>query len=120
MKVVMDRTVRYPDGQVVCSPGAGKDTMTRNPTVLFEVLSDSTQSVDRLNKNREYRAIPSLQRYVILEQDRIAATVHARAADGWMTQILFAGDVLAMSEISVDLPLDELYEGLDLPAALAG
>ena len=48
------------------------------PVVVFEVLSPSTSRTDRIEKLREYQATPSIQRYVILEQDSIAAMVFSR------------------------------------------
>ena len=114
MKVVMSHTSRYPDGQITCTRADGRATRTTEPVVLFEVLSESTQSTDRLEKNREYRGIPTLQRYVLLEQDRIAATVHIRAGETWITQLVFAEDTLSLPEAGLELPLAELYEGVDL------
>ena len=71
--------------------------------------------MDRIVKAREYQATPSVQRYVMLEQDRIGATVYARGSDGWTHEILIAESILALPEISVAVPLAELYEGLVLP-----
>jgi Uma2 family endonuclease len=62
--------------------------MVSDPVIVFEVLSPSTAANDRIVKGREYQAMPSVQRYVMLEQDRIAATVHARSGDVWMHEIL--------------------------------
>ena len=70
--------------------------------------------VDRTDKAREHREAPSVQRYVMLEQARPAATVYAREGDTWTAVLLFRGDTLAMPEIGVEIPLDELYAGLDL------
>ena len=115
LQVRTETSVRYPDGMVVCGPQPSTAVSTREPVVLFEVLSPSTASTDRLAKTREYQAIPSLQRYVILEQDHVAATVFARTAEGWSGQVLAAGETLAMPEIGIAVPLDDLYLGVDLP-----
>ena len=81
----------------------------------LEVLSPSTAGTDRIVKAREYQATPSVQRYVMLEQDRIAATVFARLSDGWSGQVLAAGDTLAFPELGISVPLDDLYVGIALP-----
>ena len=52
----------------------------------------------------------------MLEQDRVGATVYARAGAGWTHEILIADSVIALPEIGVSLPLGELYEGLVFPA----
>ena len=111
---VAEGHIRYPDGMVVCSPVERAATVVRDPVVVFEVLSPSTAGVDRIVKAREYQATPSIQRYVMLEQDGVGATVYARGRDGWTVSILDGGDaMLSLPEIGVDLPLGELYEGLD-------
>ncbi len=104
--------IRYPDGIVVCTAVERTATIVHDPVVIFEVLSPSTASTDRIVKAREYQAKDSVQRYVMLEQDRVGATVYARAGDRWTFDILPEGAVLAMPEIGVEVPLAELYEGL--------
>ena len=110
-----DDHIRYPDGFVACTSGESTSTVVSDPVVIFEVLSPATAAVDRIVKAREYQATPSVQRYVMLEQDRIGATVYARAGDSWTHEILIAESMLALSEIGVGLPLAELYEGLAFP-----
>jgi Uma2 family endonuclease len=105
-------TVRYPDGMVVCTPVDRKAKLVENPTVVFEVLSPSTTDTDRIEKAREYEATPSVRRYVMLEQDSVAAVVYARGADAWTHEILIADATLALPEIDLAFPLAELYEGI--------
>ena len=106
--------IRYPDGMVVCSRVADAATFVRDPVVVFEVLSPSTGGYDRIVKAREYQATPSVQRYVMLEQDSIAAAVYIRSEAAWTHDLLVADSILALPEIDVELPLAELYEGVDL------
>jgi len=107
-----DDRVRYPDGFVTCAGGQNASTVLSDPIVIFEVLSPSTAAKDRIVKAREYQAMPSVQTYVMLEQDRIGATVYSRAANVWTHEILIEDSVLALPEIGVELPLAELYEGI--------
>ena len=108
-------TVRYPDGVVTCTPGGPRDRVLDAPVVLFEILSESTAATDRTDKAREYRAIPSVRRYVMLAQDRAAAEMHVRDGDRWLSVLLFEGDVLDMPEIGVAVPMAELYEEVEFP-----
>ena len=119
LKIAVAGSIRYLDAFVVCSPIPRGSTVVTDPVVPFEVLSTSTSTTDRIVKNQEYRDTPSIQRYVMLEQDQQAATVFARQADDWVGHVV-AGDVaLGMPEIGVELPLAELYEGVSFaePAA---
>ncbi len=109
---VAEGHVRYPDGMVVCSPVDRTATVVHDPVVVFEVLSPGTTRSDRIVKAREYQATPSVQRYVMLEQDGVGATVYARSGETWTHDILVAGSLLALPEIGVELPLAELYEGI--------
>jgi Uma2 family endonuclease len=109
---VAEGRVRYPDGMVVCSPVDRTATVVYDPVVVFEVLSPSTARDDRIVKAREYQATPSVQRYVMLEQDGVSATVYARSGETRTHEILIADSVLSLPEIDVELPLAELYDGI--------
>ena len=87
-------------------------TIVHDPVVVFEVLSPSTTRRDRIVKAREYQATPSVQRYVMLEQDGVGATVYARTQDAWSVLVLKPDDPLDMPEIGLSIPLAEFYEGL--------
>jgi Uma2 family endonuclease len=109
---VAENRIRYPDGMIVCSDVDRSAKVVHDPIVIFEVLSPGTAAQDRIVKAREYQATPSVRRYVMLEQARIGATVHVRAADGWNVLVLRESDVLALPEIGLAIPLAEFYEGL--------
>lgn len=114
LKIDAAGSVRYPDGLVVCSPVLPDAKIVHDPVVIFEVLSPSTAAIDQFVKNREYQATPSVQRYVMLAQDRIAATVFAREGGEWVGRLLAEDATLAMPEIGIAVPLAELYADLDL------
>jgi Uma2 family endonuclease len=115
LKILTNGGVRYPDAVVTCSHVPGSADVLPNPVVVFEVLSHSTASIDRVIKNAEYAATPSIQRYVMLEQVRIGATVFARDGEKWVGTVLLDDAVLAMPEIGVELPLRDLYADVELP-----
>jgi Uma2 family endonuclease len=112
LKVVVAGRVRYPDATVTCSLVPRGTDVVPEPVVVFEVLSASTAATDRIEKNEEYRLTPSIQRYVMLEQARRAATVFARAGDDWVGHVLTRDAALVMAEIGVELPLAGLYAGI--------
>ena len=113
LKVVVAGRIRYPDAMVTCSPVPRGTDVIPEPVVVFEVLSASTAATDRIEKNEEHRLTPSIRCYVMLEQTRRAATVFARAGDDWVGHVLTGDAVLAMPEIGVDLPLAEVYAGIE-------
>jgi Uma2 family endonuclease len=113
---VADDHIRYPDGMIVCSTVDPAAKVVHDPVVIFEVLSPSTAAIDRIVKAREYQATLSVKRYVMLEQDRIGATVHVRAQDAWSVLVLKDDDTVDMPEIGLAIPLAEFYEGLAFEA----
>ena len=106
---------RYPDAVVVCTPISLEALQITDPVVIFEVLSDSTMDTDRTDKVAEYCALPSVQRYVMLDQKRAWATSINRIPTGWGFESLDASRTLALLELGIELPIAELYEGLSLP-----
>jgi Uma2 family endonuclease len=114
LKIFAAGSIRYPDAFVVCSPVPRGTLVVTDPVVVFEVLSPSTASTDVGVKNEEYRDTPSVRRYVMLAQDRRFATVFAREGDDWVGHIVSGDAILDMPEIGIEIPLAELYEGIDL------
>jgi Uma2 family endonuclease len=114
---VADRSIRYPDAFVVCTPVPPRATVVPDPVVIFEVLSENSATDDFVTKNAEYRATPSVQRYVVLQQVKAAAVVFSRKGDDWVTDLLTGDDaVLRMPEIGIDVPLSEIYLGVAFEA----
>jgi Uma2 family endonuclease len=114
LKIVVAGSSRYPDAFVVCSPVPRGTLVVTDPVVVFEVLSPSTANTDFGAKNEEYRDTLSIQRYVLLAQDRQRATVFARVDGDWVGHIVTGDAVLPMPEIGIEVPLAELYEGVPL------
>lgn len=110
-------TVRYPDALVTCTKVPGTAHLVPGVVVVFEVLSPSSGRIDRIEKVREYRAVSSIRRYVILESASVGLTVFERrdAGDNWTASTLTEDDVLQMEEIGVEVPVAELYQDVELP-----
>lgn len=117
LKIEVSGRVRYPDAFVACTPDPNNTKVVKDPVVIFEILSEGKERRDRVTKNDEYRLTPSVQRYVMLEQDEPAATVFAREGERWVGTLLKGDAMLAMPEIGIEIPLSEFYEGLTFPGA---
>ena len=112
-------SVRYPDALVTCAKPPGAELLVPGVVVLFEVLSPSSGQTDRIVKVREYGAIASVRRYVILEYASAGLTVFERTGEGqsWIASTLLSGDTLQMPEVGIEVPVGEFYEDVDLPGA---
>jgi Uma2 family endonuclease len=117
MKVVAPRApaVRYPDAVVTCDPRDMSDAnVTRYPRLIVEILSRSTASEDRGAKFAEYRTIPTLQEYVLVDSEQVAVDVYRRASRTWTIDTYGPGDQIRFESIGVELAIEALYEDLDL------
>jgi Uma2 family endonuclease len=104
----------YPDASVICRPNPQTDSFQDEPAALFEVLSRRTRRIDEGEKKDAYQTIPSLSVYVLLEQESPAAVVFRRTEGGFVREVYQGLDaVVPLREIEIDLPLAEVYEGVE-------
>jgi len=95
VKTLSSESYYYPDVVVTCDAEDTNPLFLEKPTTIFEVLSDSTERIDRNEKFLAYTSIPSVQEYVLVRQDRKEVTV-ARRSNDWRPEIL-AGDDFQLS-----------------------
>jgi Uma2 family endonuclease len=112
--------VSYPDVTVVFGP-VEHDPDSRmvvvNPTLIVEVLSDSTEDWDRGEKLEHYRRIPPLRECVLVSHHGPEAELLRRGSDGsWTRQVAGAGGTLELLSIGGSLPVDEIYRRAGLTA----
>ena len=101
----------YPDVLVTCDPADDARYFRELPSVIFEILSPDTERIDRGEKANAYRQIPSIKTYVLVEQERIAATVLRVAEVGWTSELLEGkSGILRLPEISAEISMDRIYE----------
>jgi Uma2 family endonuclease len=114
MKVIANGTVRYPDVSVVCRRIDDKEDQITEPVVIIEVLSPTTERVDRGRKKFDYFATPSIRQYAIVEQDERRIDLYTRTATGWTNEVITGDAPLNLTSIGVVLGLDTIYEDTDL------
>jgi Uma2 family endonuclease len=108
------RTHTYPDVMAICGGwqmlDGRKDTVT-NPSLIIEVLSNSTKDYDRSEKFRSYRSIPSFAEYLLVDQYSIHVEHFARNTQGqWvLTDYDDRADVIGLTSICGELPLTTIY-----------
>jgi Uma2 family endonuclease len=109
----------YPDVSLICGePKSLNDDGINflNPVVLIEVLSPSTRSYDREGKFKLYRDIPSLKQYIIVDPGIVnVESYFVNSQDNWeLIEYKEAAAVLQLPEIGVEIPLNEIYEGIEI------
>ncbi len=108
----------YPDAMIVCGEpsiySAGIDFIL-NPTVVFEVLSPSTEAYDRGKKFDLCAKAESLQEYILISQDQVQADVYTRQREGkWIrSQVSGLEATLRIESVNIEIPLADLYERVE-------
>jgi Uma2 family endonuclease len=110
----------YPDALVVCRPNPPDDSYQDDPAVIVEVLSQSTRRTDEGEKKDAYLTIPSLAAYILVEQESAAVVVHRRTDQGFVREVYEGRSaIIPLAEIEADLPLAEIYEGVEFSPEIA-
>lgn len=109
----------YPDLSAVCGEAETDDGTTTllNPIFVVEVTSPSSIERDRVRKVELYGDIPSVQGYLILDQERVFAQWYLRSESGWhLRQFSDLSDEIELEPLGCTLRLDDLYRGATLQA----
>ena len=110
----------YPDVLVICRPvelSEKGDGMATNPTLIVEVLSDSTEAYDRGKKFAHYRTIPSFREYVLVSQKEPLVEVFFRRDDGiWqLTPVSGLDASVDLQSLGITLHLAEVFDRVEFP-----
>ena len=109
----------YADALVTCSPRFEDERRTTllNPRVVIEVLSEATEAYDRGDKFAHYRAIDSVDDYVLVSTTSRRVEVFTRSTSAWELRE-YRGDAdLVLPSVSVRISLTKLYAGVELDPA---
>lgn len=109
----------YPDVAVVCGEPQFEDDHADtllNPTLIVEVLSESTEAFDRGKKFDTYRTIESLAEYLLVSQGTYRIEQHTKQADGrWLlSEYHSLHDAVVLTSIQCKLALREVYDKIKL------
>ncbi len=110
----------YPDASVICRPNPPNDSFQDDPVVIVEVVSRSTRRLDEGEKKDGYLTIPSLAVYLLVEQESPLIVAFRRTAQGFVREIYEGSEaVVSLKEVEAELPLAEVYEGIDFVSELS-
>jgi len=114
VQVDAESTYTYPDVVVVCGEPRFRDDVKpdtlESPTLIFEVLSPSTEIVDRNRKFEQYLQLPSLEGYFLVSQDKPRIESYTRQTNGWLYQDRAGLDAsLIIDAIDCTLPFKDIY-----------
>lgn len=125
MKLRIDEAdaIFYPDVMVTCDPRdrlPEADIAKHHPVLIVEVLSESTAAYDRGLKFEQYRTIPSLREYLLVEQGRRHVDLFRRVDDGrWLLCADIPADEVVLESVGQRLSLAAIYEDVEFKPAEA-
>lgn len=111
----------YPDINVFCGMAETEDEhydTLLNPRLLLEVISPLTEGYDHGTKFDHYRSIPTIQEYVLVDQDEPRIIHYVRQSDeswllSWERNLT---DTLVLTSVSCEIPLSKIYREIEFPA----
>jgi len=120
VRVPSTRLYTYPDVVVVCGEPRFEDDYVDtllNPTLIIEVLSESTELYDRGKKFGFYRSIESLAEYLLVAQDEHRVEQYVKQSDGrWLlSDYRSLEDVIELPSIQCKLAMREIYDKVPMP-----
>lgn len=106
-----DRIMYYPDAMVSCRPEDRTEQIVRHPKLVVEILSKSTQHIDRREKAMIYQRVDAIEEYVLVAQNQPRIVVHRRA-EAWRP-MLYSGleAQVEFRSIGLQMSLAQIYEG---------
>lgn len=115
MKVIVDPVVYYyPDVVVTCDPPGSDPYVRTQPRLIIEVVSPSTERIDRHEKAFAYRHVPSLQEYVLVLQDRMQVEMYRRqGGDEWIREIFTQPEeYVHFASVGLTLRVRDMYRNV--------
>jgi Uma2 family endonuclease len=109
LELGQDQIVYYPDVMVACRPKEWGKNFVRNPKLVAEVLSPSTQHIDRREKALNYHRTQAIEEYLVLSQTEKCVLVHRRA-DRWELETVHGSEaVVELRSLGTSVALAEVY-----------
>jgi Uma2 family endonuclease len=121
VKVTATGLYTYPDVIVVCGEPKFEDEYVDtllNPSLLVEVLSQSTERYDRIAKSSYYRTLESLTEHLLVAQDEVRLEQYVKQANGqWLLfEYESLDQIVDLNSISCSLALGDVYDKVSLDA----
>jgi Uma2 family endonuclease len=120
LEIAAADAVFYPDVMVSCDEADRRASLALHaPSLVVEVLSDSTAATDRGAKFAAYRRIASLRDYLLVDIEERRLELYSRQADGWLlSESTEAQPAVTLGSIGLTLTVAEAFGDLDEPSAV--
>ena len=109
MKLKTEFDCYYPDVFVSCDKNDLDEQISKQPLIIIEVLSKSTEHIDRGIKLDSYLQLSNLQEYVLVHQDKMHLMIFKRVKQNWQLSLLEKNNILELDSINIRVPVTDLY-----------
>ncbi len=111
VRIETDNVFYYPNVVVTCNSQDTEKFFLTNPCLIVEVLSPSTENIDRREKLLTYKKIEDLQEYVLVSQEEIEVELCRKDKNNnWIKYVLGKDDAVILNSVNLQLPMGEIYE----------
>ncbi|WP_045114822.1 Uma2 family endonuclease [Microscilla marina] len=104
----------YPDVVVTCDANDvanDQEVYVKHPSLVVEVLSKSTQGYDKNEKQKAYMRLPSLEYYMLIEQNTCEIELYSRQKDLWSYALYNdPNQVIALPKLNLSLKVSDVYK----------
>jgi Uma2 family endonuclease len=121
LRLRKEQSYFYPDVMVTCVNRLqeldSQQQIVEESLIVIEILSPSTEAVDRREKLRAYRTLPSLKEYLLVSQDQAQVEIYRRRGDiGWDIITYEPEDTVDITSLELKLRMSEIYfeSGIEL------
>lgn len=108
MKLRVAEDFFYPDAMVVCGEDNENEYYKTSPAIIVEVLSKATRKFDQTAKRLRCQTIPTLEEYVLIEQDKGEIQVFSRR-DNWQSAYYYLGDEISFRSLGISIAVEDIY-----------
>lgn len=112
LRIGEDDIAYYPDLMVGCDPNDNHKRYLTQPSLIIEVLSESTKRTDLREKFLAYQSIDNVREYVTVKQDEMDITLFRRD-NNWQAEHFRADQTLIIPSLKFEVAVSEVYEGLE-------
>jgi Uma2 family endonuclease len=123
LRLRKEQSYFYPDVMVTCENRLqeldNQQQTVEEPVVVIEITSPSTEAIDRREKLRAYRTLPSLKEYLIVSHDQALVEIYRRRGDiGWDIITYEPGDIVEITSLELKISMMDIYfeSGIKMPS----
>ena len=113
MKLKVAEDFFYPDVMVVCAEDKESEYYKTAPVVIVEVLSKSTRKFDQTQKRLRCQSIPTLEQYLLIEQDKGEIQLFSRK-HGWQSFYYYLGDTIHFAAWDISIAVEAIYAQVEI------